>query len=80
MTISNTLGFLTAILVPLWRILLLLKSALFPTRTILRRLDEDVSLLQLAEAFGKRIERERAVICEKINSPETIRKVSCSSI
>ena len=80
MTISDTLGFLTAILVLLWRIPLLLKSTWFPTRaTIQRSLDEDVSLLQLAEAFARRIERERATIAEKINNPETIRDVSCSS-
>jgi hypothetical protein len=80
MTISDTLGFLTAILVLLWRIPLLLKSTWFPTTTIQRSLDEDVSLLQLAEAFARRIERERAMIAEKINNPETIRDVSCSSI
>jgi F-box-like len=80
MTISDTLGFLTAILVLLWRIPLLLKSTWFPTRTIQRSLDEDMSLLQLAEAFATRIGRERAMIAEKINNPETIRDVSCSSI
>ena len=81
MTISDTLGFLTAILVLFWRIPLLLKSTWFPTpRIIQRSLDEDVSLLQLAEAFARRIERERTMIAEKINNPETIRDVSCSSI
>ena len=80
MTISDTLGFLTAILVLLWRIPLLLKSTWFPTRTIQSSLDEDVSLLQLAEAFARRIEREKAMIAEKINNPETIRDVSRSSI
>jgi hypothetical protein len=82
MTISDTLGFLTAFLVILWRIPLLLKSTWFPTTTgaIQRSLGEDVSLLQLAEAFARRIEGERATIAEKINSPETIRQVSRSSI
>ncbi len=80
MATSDSLGFLTAILLFLWRIPLLLKSAWFPTRTSQRSLDEDVSLLQLVEAFARRIERERALIAEKINDPETIRDVSCSSI
>ena len=72
MAINDPLGFLTAIFVLLWHIPLILKSAWFPTRTSQRRLEEEVSLLQLAEAFARRIERERG----KMNDPETIRDVS----
>ncbi|KAH9989221.1 hypothetical protein BJV77DRAFT_695828 [Russula vinacea] len=69
MAINDPLGFLTALFVLLWHIPLILKSAWFPTRTSQRRLEEEVSLLQLAEAFARRIERERG----KMNDPETIR-------
>ena len=72
MAINDPLGFLTALFVLLWHIPLILKSAWFPTRTSQRRLEEEVSLLQLAEAFARRIERERG----KMNDPETIRDVS----
>jgi hypothetical protein len=75
MDTNDPLGFLTAIFVLLWHIPLILKSW-FPTRTNQQILDEDVSLLQLAEAFARRIERERA----RMNDPETIRDVSPSLI
>jgi hypothetical protein len=77
MAISDSLGLITAILVLLWRIPLRLKSTWFPTRTGQRSI-EDVPLLQLAEAFARRIELESVLISEKINSPETIRDVSYS--
>jgi hypothetical protein len=75
-TMANPLGFLITVWVFLCHIPLILKSAWFPTRTSQERLDEDVSLLQLAEAFARRIERERA----KMDDPETIRDVRSSSI
>jgi hypothetical protein len=78
MAISDSLGFLTAILVLLWRIPLRLKSTWFPTR--IGQSIEDVPLLQLAEAFARRIELESVLISEKINSPETIRDVNCSLV
>jgi hypothetical protein len=71
------LGFLAAIVVFIWRTPFQLDSPWFPTWTSHhRRLDEDASLLQLAEAFARRIERERAQIAENINDPETVRDVS----
>jgi hypothetical protein len=73
--------FLTAIFVLIWRhIPFILNSAWYSRRTVRGRLDEDVPLLQLAEAFARRIERERGLIAEKINDPETIREVSRSLV
>jgi len=70
------LGLLAAIFALLWRFPSILDpSTWFPKLTSHRRLDENVSLLQLAEAFARRIERERATIAEKINDPEMIREV-----
>jgi hypothetical protein len=75
MTANGSLGFLTAVFVLIWRALVTLNSVRFP-RTSQRSLDEDFSLLQLAEAFARKIERERALIAEKVHDPETIRDVS----
>ncbi|KAH9959479.1 hypothetical protein BC827DRAFT_507444 [Russula dissimulans] len=72
MTANGSLGFLTAVFVLIWRALVTLNSVWFP-RTSQRSLDEDFSLLQLAEAFARKIERERALIAEKVHDPETIR-------
>lgn len=74
MTANGSLGFLTAIFVLIWHALVTPNFDWFP-RTSQRSL-EDVSLLQLAEAFAKKIERERALVAEKIHDPETIRDVS----
>ncbi|KAI0297340.1 hypothetical protein BC826DRAFT_162467 [Russula brevipes] len=76
MATSGFSCFLTAIFVLIWRhIPLILNSAWYSRRTVRGRLDEDVPLLQLAEAFARRIERERGLIAEKINDPETIREL-----
>jgi len=74
MTANGSLGFLTAIFVLIWHALVTPNFDWFP-RTSQRSL-EDVSLFQLAEAFAKKIERERALVAEKIHDPETIRDVS----
>jgi hypothetical protein len=66
---------LTAVVIFLMRVPLTFDAMWF-LKTPRRRLDEDVSLLQLAEAFARKIERERALIPEKINDPEMIRYVS----
>ncbi|KAI0253374.1 hypothetical protein BJV78DRAFT_1351755 [Lactifluus subvellereus] len=65
------MAFLTAMFVLLGRVPLILNSMWFP-KTHRRHLDEDLSLLQLAEAFAMKIGRERALIAEKINDPEMI--------
>ena len=73
------LGLLAAIFALIWRFPSILDpSSWLPRWTSHRSLDENVSLLQLAEAFAMRIERERAMIAEKINDPQTIREVSRS--
>ena len=76
MIASVVLGFLVTILVLIWPIPFTIDSSWFSRWIGHRRLDEDASLLQLAEAFARRIERERAQIAEKINDPETISEVS----
>ena len=71
------LGLLAAIFALIWRFPAILDSSSWPPKwTSHRNIDENSSLLQLAEAFARRIERERAMIAEKINDPETIREVS----
>lgn len=73
------LGLLAAIFALIWRFPSILNSSpWFPKWTSHRSLDANVSLLQLAETFARRIEREKAMIAEKINDPETIREVSRS--
>jgi len=78
MIVDVLLGLLAAIFALIWRFPSILNSSWFPKWTSHRSLDENVSLLQLAETFARRIERERAMIAEKINDPETIREVSRS--
>ncbi|KAH9988816.1 hypothetical protein BJV74DRAFT_796264 [Russula compacta] len=73
MITNGLLGFLTAIFALIWCFPVILNPAWFPRWTSQGIPDEDVSLLQLAEAFAKRLERERAQIAERINDPETIR-------
>ena len=80
MITNGLLGFLTAIFVLIWRFPVILNPTWFPKWASQGSLDESVSLLQLAEAFAKRLERERAQIAERINDPETIRDVSPSLI
>jgi hypothetical protein len=69
------LGLLAAIFALIWRFPSILDPSWFPKLTGQRSLDENVSLLQLAEAFARRIGQERAMIAEKINDPEMIREV-----
>ncbi|KAI9454501.1 hypothetical protein F5148DRAFT_426168 [Russula earlei] len=69
MTTNLWFGFLTAIFVLIWRVPMIRDFARFPRRTR----EEDMSLLQLAEAFARKVERERALISKRINDPETIR-------
>jgi hypothetical protein len=70
------LGLLAAIFALIWRFPSILDPSFwFPKLTSHRGLDENVSLLQLAEALARRIEREKAIIAEKINDPEMIREV-----
>ena len=76
MIASVVLGFLVTVLVLIWPVPFTFDSSWFPRWISHRRLDEDASLLQLAEAFARRIERESAQIAEKINDPETINEVS----
>ena len=78
MIVDVLLGLLAAIFALIWRFPSILNSSWFPKWTSHRSSDENVSLLQLAETFARRIERERAMIAEKINDPETIREVSRS--
>ncbi len=77
MSLNELLGFLTALLVLLWRGHFILNSAWFWRKTS-RRILDDASLLQLAEAFARKIDQERPLIAERINHPETIRNVSWS--
>ena len=78
MSLIELLGFLTALLLFLWRDLSVLNSAWFRKRTRQRTLDEDASLFQLADAFARKLSQERPLIAERINHPETIRDVSWS--
>ena len=64
----------------MWRGPSILNTAWLWRRTSRRILDEDVSLLQLAEAFARKIDQERPLIAERINHPETIRNVSRSQL
>jgi hypothetical protein len=84
MITNVVLGFLAAVFVFVWPIPFTFDSSWFLRWIGHRRLDEDASLLQLAEAFARRMERERAHIAEEINDPEIIREVSrvieCTSV
>ncbi|KAN0128240.1 hypothetical protein V8E53_014006, partial [Lactarius tabidus] len=75
MSLIELLGFLTALLLLLWRDPFVLNSVWFQKKTRRRTLDEDASLLQLAEAFARKISQERSLVTERINHPETIRNV-----
>lgn len=77
MSLNEFLGLLTALLVILWQGPFILNSTWFWRRT---SLDEDASLLQLAEAFAKKLGQERPFIAESINHPETVRNVSRSTL
>jgi hypothetical protein len=83
MSLNALLAFLTVLLVLLWRgpFIQVLNSAWFwQKKTSRRPLDEEVSLLQLAEAFARKIGQERPLIAERINHPEMIRSVSWSRL
>ncbi|KAH9041496.1 hypothetical protein EDB83DRAFT_2524129 [Lactarius deliciosus] len=74
MSLNELLGFLTALLVLLWRFPFILNSSWFWKKTSQRILD-DASLLQLAEAFARKMDHERPLIAERINHPETTRNL-----
>ena len=81
MSLNALLAFLTVLVVLLRRgpFIQVLNFAWFwQKKTSRKPLDEEVSLLELAEAFAKKISQERSLIAERINHPETIRNVSWS--
>ena len=80
MSLNELLSSLIALLLLLWRGPFVLNSAWFWKKTSRRTVDEEASLLQLAEAFARKLGQERPLIAERINHPETIRNVSRSRL